>query len=182
MRGTFGQRLARWREAAGLTQGELAGRVGVTPTYIGHLERADGPHGAGTTRRPVIEVVDAIAGALDVPLAEARCAAGYDPPEGSTGACEVLRNAFGESDFAVLHHMFEQLTPERRAIFRPILEMVGRELELILREQDGRGPEDQRPERRRAAEPLRRHPRHPVRPEASAGQPLSHRDRRRLME
>lgn len=178
----FGQQLARWRKAAGLTQGELAGRVGVTPTYIAHLEREVGPHGNGATRRPVIEVVDAIAGALDVPLAEARCAAGYDPPEGSAAACEVLRNTFGESDFSALHQMYEQLTLERRAAFRPILEMVGRELELMLREQDGHGPEDKRPERRRASEPLRRHTRRTVRPEAPAGQPKSQRDRRRLTE
>src|SRR5918992_5599984 len=116
---TFGQRLVRWREAAGLTQGEVARRVGVTPTYIAHLEREAGVAAGGQKMRPMIEVVDAIAEALDVPLAEVRCAAGYDPPEESSASCEVVRNTFGESDFAALHHMYERLTPEHRRQLQP---------------------------------------------------------------
>lgn len=135
MSGTFGQRLVRWRKAAGLTQGELAGRVGMTPTYISHLEREVDPTGIGEKPRPMIEVVDAIAKALSVPLAEVRCAAGYDPPEDSSASCEVVRRTFGESDFAALHRMYERLTPEQRQGFQRVLEMMSRELESLLQEQ-----------------------------------------------
>jgi transcriptional regulator with XRE-family HTH domain len=179
---TFGQRLVRWREAAGLTQGEVARRVGVTPTYIAHLEREAGPAGVGQEMRPMIEVVDAIAEALDVPLAEVRCAAGYDPPADSSASCEVVRNTFGESDFAALHHMYERLTPEQRRQLQPILEMVSRELESMLREQGDQHPEGKRADRKRRLNSGRRFPRGPGRPEVSPDQPPNQCDRRRLTE
>ena len=164
---TFGQRLVRWREAAGLTQAELAGRVGVTPTYIAHLEREVAHIGIGETRRPMIEVVEAIAAALDVPLAEVRCAAGYDPPAASGSACEAARGTFGESDFAALHVMHERLSPEQRRAFQPILEMVSRELQSMLKEQGAQSRKDVPPERRRRLEPGRRLPSR--RPDVSFG-------------
>lgn len=46
-----------------------------------------------------------------------------------------MRNTFPESDFAALHRMYEELMPDNRRKFHPILEMVGRELELILQRQ-----------------------------------------------
>lgn len=135
MSDTFGQRLARWREAAGLSQEELARRVGVTGTYISYLEMETDPTGNGDGAPPAVEVVDAIAEALDVPLAEVRCAAGHKPPEGESISCETVRSSFSESDFAALHRMYEELTPDNRRKFYPILEMVGRELELMLKRQ-----------------------------------------------
>ena len=132
---TFGQRLARWREASGLTQDELARRVGVTGTYISHLELEFDPASNGNRVRPAVEVVDAIAEALGVPLAEARCAAGLKPPEDTPAACEVVRGTFGEADFVALRRMYEELTPDNRRKFYPILEMDGRELELMLKRQ-----------------------------------------------
>ncbi|HLL74358.1 MAG TPA: helix-turn-helix transcriptional regulator [Pyrinomonadaceae bacterium] len=132
---TFGQRVARWREAAGLNQDELARRVGVTGTYIGYLELEVDPTGIGDGVRPVVEVVDAIAEALDVPLAEARCAAGLKPPEDAPAACEVVRGAFGEADFVALQRMYGELTADNRRKFYPILRMVSRELELTLKSQ-----------------------------------------------
>ena len=137
---TFGQYLTRRREAAGLTQAELAGRVGLTPAYIGYLERGSGPTGVGVGMRPRLEALSAIAEALGVPLAEVRCAAGYAAPEDSDVSCEAVGDTFGESDFASLHRMHERLDPERRRSFRPVLEMVRRELELMLNEQ-GAEPE-----------------------------------------
>ena len=132
---TFGQRLARWREAAGLSQEELARRVGVTGTYISYLELEADPTGIGDRVRPAVEVVDAIAEALSVPLAEARCAAGHKPPEGAPAACEEVRGTFGETDFFALQRMYEELTPDNQRKFYPILAMVGRELELTLKRQ-----------------------------------------------
>lgn len=132
---TFGQYLTRLREAAGLTQAELAGRVGLTSSYIGYLERGSGPTGAGVGMRPRLEVLSAIAEALDVPLSEVRCAAGYEPPVDSTESCEVARDTFGKSEFAALHRMHERLAPEGRRLFHPVLEMVRRELETLLKAQ-----------------------------------------------
>jgi transcriptional regulator with XRE-family HTH domain len=145
---TFGQYLKRRREAAGLTQAELAGRVGVTPTYIGYLERGSDTAGIGQQMRPMIEVVDAIAEALAAPAAEVRCAAGYDPPANSGGSCEVVCDTLDEGDFAALHRMHEKLEPERRRAFRPVLRMVRRELESLLKEQ-GAEPEVRPSVRRR---------------------------------
>lgn len=136
----FGQYLTRRREAAGLTQAELAGRVGMTTTYIGYLERGSDPAGAGQEMQPMIEVVDAIAEALDVPVAEVRCAAGYDPPDDPAASCEFVGSTFDESDFATLHRLHEKLDPERRRAFHHVLRMVRRELESMLQEQ-GAEPE-----------------------------------------
>ena len=132
---TFGQRVARWREAVGLTQDELGRRAGVTGTYISYLELDADPTGIGDSVRPVVEVVDAIAEALDVPLAEARRAAGLKPPEDAPAAREIVRGAFGEADFTALQRMYEGLTPDNQRKFYPILEMVSRELELMLKSQ-----------------------------------------------
>ena len=56
---SFGVRLRRLREAAGLTQEELAERAGLTPNAIGVLER-------GERRRPYPHTVRALADALDL--------------------------------------------------------------------------------------------------------------------
>lgn len=130
---SFGQYLSRKREAFGLTQTELAGRVGVTPTYISYLERGVDPTGIGQSIRPMIEVVDAIADALETPLAEVRCAAGYDPPEGVEAACEeiAVESSFDKSDFAMLHQKYEQLTPDQRRRISPVIEMLRHELDRI---------------------------------------------------
>ena len=130
----------------------------MTTTYISHLEREVDPTGIGEKLRPMIEVVDAIAKALSVPLAEVRCAAGYDPPEDSSSSCEVVRRTFGESDFAALHRMYERLTPEQRQRFQWALEMMSRELESMLKEQGEQVREGTPAERRRRVTSSRRPP------------------------
>ena len=159
---TFGQYLTRRREAARLTQAELAGRVGVTPTYIGYLERGSDPAGIGEEMRPRLEVVDAVAEALGVPVAEVRCVAGYDPPDDSPASCEAVASAFDESDFATLHRMHEKLNPERRRAFHIVMQMVRRELELMLKEQ-GAEPEGRPVARRRGLNTSRANRRAPAR-------------------
>src|SRR3712207_4644614 len=57
---SFGERLRRLREAAGLTQEELAERAGLTRDAIGALER-------GLRRRPYPHTVRALAAALGLP-------------------------------------------------------------------------------------------------------------------
>ena len=60
---SFGERLRRLREAAGLTQEELAERAGVTPDAIGALER-------GARRHPYPTTVRALADALGLSAEE----------------------------------------------------------------------------------------------------------------
>jgi predicted ATPase/DNA-binding XRE family transcriptional regulator len=55
----FGKRLRRLREAAGLTQEELAGRAGLSPNAISDLER-------GRRRRPYPHTVRSLADALEL--------------------------------------------------------------------------------------------------------------------
>ena len=57
--GPFAQRLRALREAAALTQEELAQRAGLTSNAIGALER-------GERRRPYPHTVRALAAALDL--------------------------------------------------------------------------------------------------------------------
>ena len=54
---SFGEHLRRYREAAGLSQEELAERAGVTPNSISALER-------GQRQRPYPHTVRALADAL----------------------------------------------------------------------------------------------------------------------
>ena len=60
---SFGARLRQLREAAGLSQEELAHRAGLTPNAVGTLER-------GERRRPYPNTVRALAEALDLDDAE----------------------------------------------------------------------------------------------------------------
>ena len=126
----FGQYVARKRKAAGLTQAELAGRVSVTTTYIRHLERGVDPFGRSESLRPAVELVDAIAKAVDAPLAETRSRAGYATPTESNGE-ELNESGFDKSDFAALYRKYERLKPKQKRAFTPILEMIDRELERL---------------------------------------------------
>ena len=58
----FGQRVRELRLATGLSQEELAFRVGVHRTYLGGIERGE--------RNPALKNIAAIAKALDVSLSE----------------------------------------------------------------------------------------------------------------
>ncbi len=57
----FGRRVRELREANGLSQEELAFKVGVHRTYLGGIERGE--------RNPSLKNIDSIANALGVSLA-----------------------------------------------------------------------------------------------------------------
>src|SRR5512138_1482601 len=59
----FGLELRRYREAAGLSQDELAERAGLTASAIGALER-------GERRRPYLHTVQLLAAALELDEAD----------------------------------------------------------------------------------------------------------------
>jgi transcriptional regulator with XRE-family HTH domain len=88
MQRDFGRWLIQKRRAAGLTQRELALRVSISKSYVSALERSQTQAVAGKPVRPKLEKVDALAQALGVPVAEARLAAGYAPPDTSAAAID----------------------------------------------------------------------------------------------
>lgn len=59
---SIGKRVYRRRHAVGLTQGELAKQVGVSTSFIGHIERAE--------KIPSLETVVNLCQALDMTLDE----------------------------------------------------------------------------------------------------------------
>jgi predicted ATPase/DNA-binding XRE family transcriptional regulator len=75
---SFGARLRRLREAAGLTQEELAGRAGLSAKNISDLER-------GKRRRPYPHTVRALADALELPEDERAALFAAVPKRGSGG-------------------------------------------------------------------------------------------------
>ncbi len=61
---TFGKWLSGKREAARLTQVQLAERAGISPNYVSALERDEPNARDGSPRRPRLEKVDRLAKAL----------------------------------------------------------------------------------------------------------------------
>jgi|GEM_PF-2776640 len=135
----FGQYVTRIRKKAGLTQEELARRVGLSTFYIDNLERGIDPTGKSKMLQPPCEVVDNIAKALGWNLFEARGAAGYEPPDTLPSPLlyeQAGQDEFEQSDFASLYAKYQELTTRQRKEFQPILEMVNRELDYLLRAQE----------------------------------------------
>jgi transcriptional regulator with XRE-family HTH domain len=77
----FGKWLRQTRIKRGMTQACLAQAIGVTDSYISHLEHGDFLSKDGSPSRPTVALVDAMAKALDVSCEEARFAATYASPD-----------------------------------------------------------------------------------------------------
>src|SRR5262245_44602236 len=105
---TFGQKLASWREKAGIKQKELAERIDVSATYISNLERDFSATAKGGRPQPSLEICDKIARALGAPIAEVRLAAGYAAPAGTPDSQAV------PEEYELLFY-FRNLPPDRRA-------------------------------------------------------------------
>lgn len=128
---TFGQWLERKRKAAGLNQTELAERSRVTKATISlyELDRINQP------RR---SQVDKIAKALNVPLDEARDAAGYKAPglisERPKSAAEFFealeRLGVPGLEFGANYEGVNDLTPEQ---YQSLLNDVAMVVELSVR-------------------------------------------------
>jgi transcriptional regulator with XRE-family HTH domain len=87
----FGRRLRRLREAAGLTQEELAERAGLTPNAISALER-------GERRRPYPQTLKALADALGLTAEETADLAAALPNRGGPPETVVGRPSRGDAD------------------------------------------------------------------------------------
>lgn len=77
----FGKWLRRTRIKRGMTQAHLAQAVGVTHSYISHLEHGRFLAKKETPASRSATLIDAMAQALGVPTEKARRAAGYGPRE-----------------------------------------------------------------------------------------------------
>jgi transcriptional regulator with XRE-family HTH domain len=99
---TLGQLLSRAFESSGWSKAELARRTGFSPTYVDNIlnDKSPGTR-SGVARHVPKETVDKFAKALNVPLKEARLAAGLAPPEG-----EVISPKMIESETEVFSPTF----------------------------------------------------------------------------
>jgi predicted ATPase/transcriptional regulator with XRE-family HTH domain len=126
--GSFGARLRRWRERAGLSQEELGERAGLTGQAVGALERGD-------RRRPYPETVRRLADALAlsdeerIALLDAiprRAAAPAGPGQEHAAALDAVEST-GAHDAAGDHAHAVQGLP---ALPAPLTTLVGREADI----------------------------------------------------
>lgn len=89
---SFGKWLVEKRNAAGLTQEELADFVGISESYVSALERDEPNSRDGSPRRLRIDKVDKLARPLRVTVDEARLAAGYAPKESAGFLFQINEN------------------------------------------------------------------------------------------
>ena len=127
---SFGDWVRDRRKELGLTQEQLGERARLKGAYISRIERGERHTTTNAPTKPSIEAVDRLGKALEVSPAEAREAAGYGL-SGSTQPIPALEN----SEFAVLYHGYNRLTPNRKQEFNRILRMVRAELDRLDREQ-----------------------------------------------
>lgn len=136
---TFGKWLVRNRQAAKLTQAQLAERAGIQPSYVSALEREEPNAKDGSPRRPRIDKVDRIAKALRVPVDEARLAAGYAPTKPATGKPQSLIDLLERLERLGIENLhfadqdkLRNATPDE---LQEVLEAVKFAVELTLRKQ-----------------------------------------------
>lgn len=139
-REAFGEFLTRHREKLGLTQTEVARRVGLSLSYIINLEQGKDPTGKNKKLKPPIEVVDQIAKALNLPVNKVRRIAGHETTvKDKNSVNEIPQDdaeaGFERSMFFSLYEEYQKLSPKQQSEFNRILEMLSRELRYIRREE-----------------------------------------------
>ncbi len=110
---TFGARLRRLRESAGLTQEELASRAGLTPNGVSALER-------GLRKRPYPHTVRSLADALGLPEEERAALLAAVPKRGEAAPSAADEEGFAPAPPAALVS----------ALPRPAAPLVGRGREV----------------------------------------------------
>jgi transcriptional regulator with XRE-family HTH domain len=117
----FGQWVAETRERSGVSQTEAALKAGMARQQWNRIETGN----SGTRYDTVVK----IAKVLSVVPAVALLKAGFSPMEDPN-----VKQEFEDSDLAILFYKQKNLTPEGKAKFKPILEMVDREIDRIEKE------------------------------------------------
>lgn len=116
MKRTFGQLAREYFQHTGWSQAELARRTGYSATHIGNILQDRSPTAkSGKPSRLPEEVVDKIAKVLQIPLAEARSAAGLAAPENASTPTAAVVAAAPETLEDALLYYFRQIPPEYRA-------------------------------------------------------------------
>lgn len=123
---TFGSRLREKRLAKGWSQYYLAERAGCTNSNISYLENH--PH-----QRPKIETVEALAGALGLPISEARRLAGY--PESD----QALTRLDVEDEFRFALFGYKRLSQRGREL---VNKQIGMLIDLVFEFEQGTGEPD----------------------------------------
>jgi transcriptional regulator with XRE-family HTH domain len=108
---TFGSLLREKRIAKGWSQYFLASRAGCTNSNISYLE-------SHQNQRPKIETVEALAGALDWPVNEARRLAGYPESDLNVSQVEV------EDEFRFALYGYKQLSPRGQDFVKRQIRMI----------------------------------------------------------
>lgn len=117
----FGQWVAEVRDGMPISQTEAAERAGMVRQQWNRIETGN----SGTRYDTVLKIAEV----LGVPPEVALIKAGFSPMEDPK-----TKKEFEESDLAVLFYKQKNLTPEGKAKFKPILEMVDREIDRIEKE------------------------------------------------
>lgn len=131
MKETFGQKMQKWREAANVSQADLARRMGVSRNYISNLERDFSPTAKGGKPQPSVETCDKIAHALGVKVAEVRLAAGYAAPSEPEPTKDDVDRATEAARAAELIENFLHLPEEKQAQLLGIMRVMQGDPELM---------------------------------------------------
>jgi transcriptional regulator with XRE-family HTH domain len=91
---TLGEYLRTERERAGLSQRQLASRVGIHNSYLARLEN-------GETANPAADVLQRIADVLEISSTDLLAFIGVKPPEGLPELAPYLRAKYRMSDTAI---------------------------------------------------------------------------------
>jgi transcriptional regulator with XRE-family HTH domain len=93
-RSTLAEYLRTAREQAGLSQRQLASRVGIHNSYLARLE-------SGENDGPAADVLQRIADVLEISSADLMAFIGVKPPEGLPDFAPYLRAKYRMSDAAI---------------------------------------------------------------------------------
>lgn len=116
----------------GMTAAELARRSGVTKQNIGRILN-DTPHPiSGALPKVSVETIDKLAKALDVPLDEARLAAGYAPQTVATRPTTIPELVAALNSLGIeMPQLYEGLPDPNGEGFQEILERIYLDVELV---------------------------------------------------
>jgi transcriptional regulator with XRE-family HTH domain len=98
---TLGEYLRFEREQAGISQRQLAGRVGIHNSYLARLE-------SGETANPSAELLQRIADVLEISSTDLLVFIGVKPPEGLPELAPYLRAKY-HMDEAAIREMAEHM-------------------------------------------------------------------------
>jgi transcriptional regulator with XRE-family HTH domain len=91
---TLGEYLRVERERVGMSQRQLAGRVGIHNSYLARLEN-------GETANPAADLLQRIADVLEISSTDLMAFIGVKPPEGLPDLAPYLRAKYKMSDAAI---------------------------------------------------------------------------------